>query len=455
MDSIQTLSNRLAIYLAAYKHYVEVKSKARLQEVTIFGESLARDLAEIVFGYSDLVNLNLETNFPAIDLGSLKAACAIQVTITGDSAKIVETQRKFLEYGLDGTYSKLKFIILGDKQGTYESQQIVRAKGTFSFDPYKDIYDLGDLFNILVEAADPAKFEAFSNRLEHELGSAIRPYLLGADRPGQHLRSLLEAHDVRTTDAVLALKPFGISRAIYSNSTSLTEAAGKELIQYVADQFWISDEWIDGNCSHIYSGGPGAEKGTEWRRTLRGAYDLIKRTNLNGERLDLIIPTGISLKEFDSTEDVVDYNAPDYQHFVLIARKKNDFLVDYFRLLLSEPLSYRGCRNGIFLLFLAAEIYEIHTGKKTYINVYEAPKDKIRCCYQGDEFLVDLHRTGQLIDNHKDFFYSSGETVLNATSKVPSRLASLLQTDLAEFAARLSSSLPVTIAFPPTRETAP
>jgi len=127
MNSTQALADRLAIYLAAYKHYVELKSKARLLDVAIFGEPLARDLAKIVFGYKDLVNLNLETSFPAVDLGSSSAACAIQVTISASATKIVETQQKFFEHGLDRTYSKLKFIILGNKQKTYNWLRVFRG----------------------------------------------------------------------------------------------------------------------------------------------------------------------------------------------------------------------------------------------------------------------------------------------------------------------------------------
>jgi hypothetical protein len=448
MNSTQALADRLAIYLAAYKHYVEIKSKARLLDVAIFGESLARDLAEIVFGYKDLVNLNLETSFPAVDLGSSVAACAIQVTITASTTKIVETQQKFFEHSLDSTYSRLKFIILGDKQATYESQRIVRAHGAFSFDPDQDIYDLGDLFKILVAAADPAKFEAFYKRLESELGSAIRPYLLGADRPGQNLRDLLDAHDVRTTEAVQALKPFGMSRAIYSNNMSIAEMSSPDLIQYVAEQFWVSGEWIDGTYAHIYSGGPGAETGTEWRRSLAGAYDLVRRASLNGEKLDLIIPIGLNLCELDACKDVVDHEAHDFEHFFVVARKANDFSVECFRLVISDPLSYRPCRDGIFLLFVAAEIYELETRRKTYIDVYAAPRAHILSCYLGDQFLVDLHRSGQLIRNHKDFVYSGEGTVLKATQDVPSRLAPLLQASLTAFVARHSSSLPAAIVFP-------
>jgi hypothetical protein len=448
MNSTQALADRLAIYLAAYKHYVEIKSKARLLDVAIFGEPLARDLAEIVFGYKDLVNLNLETSFPAVDLGSSAAACAIQVTITASTTKIVETQQKFFEHQLDGTYSKLKFIILGDKQSTYESQRIVRAQGTFSFDPDQDIYDLGDLFRILVEAGDPAKFEAFYKRLESELGSAIRPYLLGADRPGQNLRALLDTHDVRTTDAVQALKRFGMGRTIYSNNMSIAEVSSKELIQYVAEQFWVSGGWIDGTYDHIYSGGPGEEQGTEWRRSLRGAYDLVKRTSLNGEKLGLIIPAGLDLLKLDARKDVVDNKAHGYEHFFLIARRANDFSVEYFRLVISDPLSYQDCRDGIFLLFVAAEIYEIEMRQKTYIEVYEAPREEILSCYMGNKFLVDLHHSSQLVYNHKDFVYRSEGTVLKVTRNVPRRLAPVLQANLTEFVDRHSSLLSASVLFP-------
>ncbi|MCY0852452.1 SMEK domain-containing protein [Cupriavidus sp. D39] len=447
MNSNQTLADRLAIYLAAYKHYVAIKSKARLQDGAIFGEALARDLAEIAFDYKDLVNLNLKTSFPAIDLGSAAAGCAIQVTTTSSTTKILETQRKFFKHRLDRTFSKLKFIVLTDKQKTYESKQIVRAKGAFSFDPKVDIYDLGDLFNILVAAANPVKFEAFYKRLESELGSAIRPYLLGADRPGQHLRDLLDAHDVRTTDAVQALSSFGMTRSIFSDTMSISEVCSRDLIQYVAEQFWVSSDWIDGTYTHIYSGGPGEENGTDWRRSLRGAYDLVKHASSTGERLGLLMPAGLSLREVDATKDVVDPNADDYEPFFLFSRKTNEFAVDCFRLVISDPLRYRGCREGIFLLFFAAEIYQVETGDTTYIEVYEAPRANIMSCYLGDSFLVDLYRAGQLIGNHKDYIYSDG-VVLRATRDVPSRLAPMLQENLTELIDRRSASSPVAIVFP-------
>ena len=448
MDSNQALADRLATYISAYKFYVETKKKARLLDIATFAESLARDLAKIVFGYEDLVNLNLGMNFPAVDLGSVQGKCAIQVTITASSDKIIDTQRKFFHHGLDGKYSQMKFIILGGKKKTYKSTQFIRERGNFRFDPCKDIYDLDDLFKILVDAADPVKYETFCERLKRELDSGIQPYLLGADQPGQHLRRLLEAHDVRTGDAVQALARFGISRTTYSNITSLSEAASKDLIQYVAGQFGVSDDWLDGTDTHIYSGAPGSERTSSWRRDLTGAYDLVERTISKGERLGLIIPTGFSLKGADADEDTVDWQMDNYENFFLVAQKKNDFSTESFRMVISDPLTYQPCRDGIFLLFVAAEIYEIETQMKTYIDVYEVPREHMQSCSMGDMFLIDLVRSGHVIDNHKDFFYSDGRAQLKATVDVPLRIAPFLQSSLTEFVARRSLSLPISIVFP-------
>lgn len=447
MESNQTLANRLAIYLAAYKYYVDTKSKARLLDTSIFGEALCKDIAKIVFGYNDLVNLNQQKNYPAIDLGLIEAKCAIQVTITASSAKIVDTQGKFFKHGLDNTYSRLIFIILGEKQGSYESSQIIRERGSFKFDPEKDIYDLNALFNILVQAADPAKFEAFNKSLENQLGASIRPYLLGVDRPGQNLRRLFDAHDVTLTNAVGALNSFGINRAIYSSNINLSEAAGEELIRYVAKQFAVSNDWIDGQSSHIYDNGPDIERTTDWRRSLRGAYDLIKRIRSDKEELDLIIPVGFTLSELDESLNVVDPRLESYEHFFVAARQKNKFSAERFRLIISDPLTYSPCQNGIFLLFMAAELYEIKTGCKTYLNVYTAPRDDILTCYSGDLFLVDIFRSGQVMRNHKDFIYYDGST-LKATNDVPRQLAQMLQENLTEFIARGETSLPDVIQFP-------
>ena len=447
MDSIQTLADRLAIYLAAYKYYVEVKSHARLLDSAIFGESLAVDLATIAFGCEDLKNLNLGGNYPAIDLGSATAGCAIQVTLMATSTKVVETQQKFFEHGLDKEYTKLKFICLRGKQAEYESQKIVLERGAFRFDPKQDIYDLNDLFKNLVNQPDHEKFKSFCERLEAELGSAIRPYLLGVDRPGQNLRRLFDEHDVKISDAVKALERFNVSRAVIADTERLAEAANRELIRYVAEQFQVSGKWIEGVDDHIYSGGPGVEEGTNWRRSLRDAHNAIERFSSTGEQLQLIIPSRLSLCDLDAIDDVVDHGNPGYEHFYLVAHKQNDFFVESHRMVISDPLRYRACRQGILLLLLAAEIYAIETQQSRYLNVIAVPREIVLGCYRGGQFLVELGRSGLTIDNHKDYFYADNAGALIATNKVPRQFEQFLQNELGCFVAGRAASLPTKIQF--------
>lgn len=433
MDTNDALADQLAIYLSAYKHYIEIKSSARLLNVTIFGEALCRDIAEIVFNYEDLVNLNLsEDNYPAIDLGSTSKGHAIQVTISSSSKKIESTLDTFLEHKLEEKYSRLIFVILGNKQATYESKNIIRAAGEFSFNPDTDIYDLRDLFNILVKTADPEKFKAFNKRLQQELGSKIRPYLLGYDRPGQHLRALFEAHDVTATNAVAALKDFGVDRKIYFETTSLTEAVTKELIQYVAQQFAVSSNWIEGESDHIYCAGPDIERSTDWRRSLGGAFDFLKHIFSTDEHVTLIIPAEIEPSGFNGIKDAADRRQSGYEDFLLISHVENDFLINRYKLILSDPLSYRPAREGIFFLFLAAELIELVTGKTKYINVLATGRTNLSSCAEGDAFVVDLVRNGCRIGNHKDYIYCN-QFVMHATSWLPSESLNRLQDELNDF----------------------
>ena len=397
-----SLADRLAIYLAAYKHYICFKTQAGLLDAAVLGEAVALDIAKITWGYNDLENLNLEHNYPAVDLGTKSGDCAIQVTVTSNTTKIVETQEKFIEHDIMNRYSKLIFVILGEKQARYESQRIVRARGRFKFDPEKDIYDLGDLYDIVAKSGDQTKIQQFADRIEQELSENIRPFLAGVDKPGQNLRRLFEAHDISTADAVEPLKKLGITRDIFSNNTSLSNAADVHVVSYVANQFCVAKEWINGSCSHVYNGKPGANP-DDWRRSLQNSYQVILNAIDNSEDLILLIPSEVDLNSLDSVDDAPDVKSPNYQHFFLAARKKNEFGEYRYRMAISEPLSYKGTRDGIFLLFLAAEIHQAITKKTIYIDVIGVPKNELLGCYSGDRLLVDLVRDAPKIGNQKDF----------------------------------------------------
>lgn len=397
-----SLVDRLAIYLAAYKQYLVFKTQAGLLDAAVLGEAVALDLARITWGYSDLENLNLKHSYPAVDLGTKNGDCAIQVTVTSSSTKIVETQQTFFKHQLMKNYSKLIFVILGEKQASYDSQRIVRSQGSFTFDPAKDIYDLNDLFNIVVKSGDTTKIEQFADRIEQELSDKIRPFLAGVDKPGQNMRRLFEAHDVSTAKAVEPLKKFGITRSIFSNNTSLSEAADVSVVSYLADQFSVASKWIDGSCSHIYNENPGSDP-SSWRRSLADSYQVIKGAIRNSEDLLLLIPSEVELASLDSINEVSDVGSPDYQHFFLAARKQNDFGEDRYRMAISEPLSYKSTRDGIFLVFLAAELHHAIAEKTIYIHVLGVPRNDLLSCYSGDRFLADLVRDATTLGNQRDF----------------------------------------------------
>ncbi|MDX3935786.1 SMEK domain-containing protein [Stenotrophomonas sp.] len=397
-----SLVHRLAIYLAAYKHYLDFKTQAGLLDAAVLGEAVALDLARITWGYTDLENLNLKHNFPAVDLGTKSGDCAIQVTVTSSSTKIVETQEKFLEHGIMNTYARLIFVILGEKQASYDSQRIVRSQGKFTFDPEKDIYDLNDLYNIVAKGGDAAKVAQFADRIEQELSDKIRPFLVGVDKPGQNLRRLFEAHDVSIANAVEPLKKFGITRSIFSNNTRLSEAADLHVVPYIADEFSVASDWINGSDGHIYNAQPGLVP-QDWRRSLEKSYQVIREAISNSEELILLIPGEVGLNSLDRVKDVADVKSADYQHFFLAARKKNDFGEYRYRMAISEPLSYKCTRDGIFLMFLAAEIHQAITQETIYISVVGASRDELLSCYSGDRFLVDLIRGAPTLGNQRDF----------------------------------------------------
>ncbi|TIL14104.1 SMEK domain-containing protein [Stenotrophomonas maltophilia] len=427
-------ADRLAIYLAAYKHYLDFKTRAGLLDAAVLGEAVALDLARITWGYTDLENLNLRHNSPAVDLGTKSGNCAIQVTVTSSSTKIAETQEKFFEHGLMNTYARLIFVILGEKQASYDSQRIVRSQGAFKFDPQKDIYDLNDLYNIVIRSGDSAKIELFADRIEQELSNNIRPFLAGVDKPGQNLRRLFEAHDVSIAKAVGPLKEFGITRSIFSNNTRLSEAVQSDAVSYIADQFSVASVWIDGSQSHIYNEQPGSVP-EGWRRSLEDSYQVVLEAISNSEKLILLIPSEAGLNSLDDVKDVADVNSADYQHFFLAARKKNDFEGYRYRMAISEPLSYTRTRDGIFLIFLAAEIHGAMTQKAIYIDVVGVSRDELLSCYSGDRLLVDLVRDAPKLGNQRDFVQAKSNAFI-ARSIVSARTVGVLQQMLTDYASK-------------------
>jgi hypothetical protein len=405
-ESIQTLTDRLTIYLAAYRYYIDTKSSARLFDPAIFGEQFCRDIAKIIYGYTDLENLNFTSasTKTAIDLGSLQTKTAIQVTFINKKIKIVETLNGFVKNNLHLQYTNLKIIILKDKLKGYNDPSLLRTLGDFKFNPKTDVLDLNDLFRTVVDSNDVNKISDFIALLEGQLSSKIKPYLIGYQKPGQRLRELFNAHDASCINVTDKLKQYGVDRATYYDSNLLNQVATSNLIKYTADQFAVSENWLKGDDEHIYSNGPDLERFSDWRRTLDGAYDFIKKTTSAGGKLIIIIPHHKRISHIYSSEDVVDISQDGYEHFLLVIKDQNEFSTPRYKMLISDHLSYKKCVEGIFMLFLAAEIFQINSEERIYIDIAKVDKNNILRCYEGEALVVDVIRECNN-ENHKDYLY--------------------------------------------------
>ncbi|MBM0748595.1 SMEK domain-containing protein [Pantoea eucrina] len=432
MDSKAMLADRLSIYLTAYKYYIETKSKVRLFDVAIFGESFACKVAGIVFDYDDLINLNLSTkNYPAIDLGSNAKRHAIQVTINGKSEKIEKTIETYLNNGLENKYQELRFIILGNKQKEYTSQNITQKNGAFKFNPEEDIYDLNDLYRIIVDKGDTKKMHDFIICIEEELGNKIRPYLVNYNKPAQNLRNLFEIHDVTMTSAVTALSPFGLTRKIYSAMDELNELIKPKLIDYLASQFGVSYEWLAGDVEHIYNNSRDIAPDTSWRRSLCLAMKFIIDIEKSGETLGVFLPSEVILEEVTALDNGVTFPAVANNRFIVFSEKINDLNVSCFRLRLIEPLYFTKTYHGLLLLFLAAEILEHNDKKKHYINIFNVELDKLLACEKGQMFIAEVKIDSNLFDNHKYLVRIENGTI--HASNIPLSAKSFLEKTFEEF----------------------
>jgi hypothetical protein len=87
------------------------------------------------------------SNYPAIDLGDVDKHIAYQITRDKTSAKVSRTLNTFMKRGLQARFHKLKVLVIGKKQRSYEALKIPTG---LAFNPEEDIVDHTNL----VRAAD-------------------------------------------------------------------------------------------------------------------------------------------------------------------------------------------------------------------------------------------------------------------------------------------------------------
>nr|WP_314709280.1 SMEK domain-containing protein [uncultured Comamonas sp.] len=451
MESKVTLADQCAINIAAYLYYIEVKSKARLLDTAIISESFVRGLVATVFDHEKLCNLNLNNeNYPAVDIATENGDIAFQVTISGGSEKIESTLETFMKNNLDQKYKRLVFIILGEKQSSYTSKKITKNAGTFNFDVDKDIYDLRQLYSLLINGAKPEKLQeklqALRDLLASELGSNVSKLLIGYKRTEDNLDCLFSAHDVTPTRGASAMQRFGIDRPTFCHIDRLNACLTHEMVEYLAEEFSVSDEWITGEACHIYNGMPYGIASTDWRRNLRSAYELVDKYHKEGHKISVVMPMHLSIDDFETpyseAEDEKiaankDGNPVELvPHYLIVARSQNTFGVERYRWLANEPLQYS--KIGVYLLFLAAEIWRHVHESSLLVEVQFVDYWDIRKVQCGELLLVDILRSIGVMRNHADYIYiSKGNFV---ASNVSTTYIQKLQDDLKCFAQPISPS---------------
>jgi hypothetical protein len=101
---------RIVDRMSLVESHVSGRVAHSLNDVTSALEVLYREVLNLTHGW-DLTSANFpDRNFPAVDLHDVGRRLAVQVTVTCDTVKIVETQDTFLRHNLNARYDRLIFV---------------------------------------------------------------------------------------------------------------------------------------------------------------------------------------------------------------------------------------------------------------------------------------------------------------------------------------------------------
>jgi len=251
-DSRNTQLDRLALALAVFKHYVEIKNYAQLLDNNRLAESLIADLMSCLIGRGKFKNLNEETpNHPAIDLLSEDGTLGVQVTTTRTPDKVRKTLEKFA--ALPVKPQRLFLVMLCGRRENYPIASLaehIRRAG-IQFDPRTDILDLESLYR-MAQANDQARIEEAVQRLEEEMGQRALALLGDFNKNADRVLQVLHAHDLRRSEfnEILGIDPT-------QAPTDITTAHGLQpwltpgICTAIADQFNVPVGWLNGTDDRI------------------------------------------------------------------------------------------------------------------------------------------------------------------------------------------------------------
>ena len=171
-ESLHRINYLTAIFVANIK----CTTAMELTDSNLITENILIPLFKLVYGFEELVNLNIESaNFPVIDLADKSRQVAIQVSSTVDLAKVKATLSKFFDYKLNKTYRRVIIYCLTDKQKTYAEKTIktlIKNDDGFEFDINNDIQDYTDFLKDISNITDIEKVEEIRVLCEPQVPSA-------------------------------------------------------------------------------------------------------------------------------------------------------------------------------------------------------------------------------------------------------------------------------------------
>lgn len=113
---LETLIASISRSLSLITYYIRCQNSANLNAINTLLETPFKEILNLIFEL-DLINLNSNYLYPAIDLGDINKKVAVQVTSTNDLSKIRYTINRFNEYKLFNKYNRLKILIIEEKKG--------------------------------------------------------------------------------------------------------------------------------------------------------------------------------------------------------------------------------------------------------------------------------------------------------------------------------------------------
>lgn len=172
------ISDSLAVLEVAVKN----RGILRFFDLNIAAESFFAHVLNVIYSLN-LKNLNDAGSMPGLDIGDVRVKVAFQVTSQSSHAKVQKSIDRVIRWELYERYSDIRILVIGKKQRSYRKP--FETQGLFSFDPNKDIVDLGDLITEL-QRLDTLQLEQLHGIFQTELkGSVTGSAILNSPVPIQ------------------------------------------------------------------------------------------------------------------------------------------------------------------------------------------------------------------------------------------------------------------------------